>query len=62
MDVLHGRSSSETLHGYQLEYCEALFPWLAELKGEDVDDLIRQALEKESPVSEVPSDDDPARP
>ncbi len=31
---------------YQLEYYENLFPWLIDFKGEDIDDLIRQLVEK----------------
>jgi hypothetical protein len=31
---------------YQLEYYENLFPWLVDFKGEDLDDLIRQLVEK----------------
>jgi len=31
---------------YQLEYYENLFPWLIDFKGEDIDDLIIQIVEK----------------
>ena len=31
---------------YQLEYYENLFPWLIDFKGEDIDNLITQILEK----------------
>ncbi len=37
---------------YQLEYYEALFPWLVDFKGEDLDDLVRQLVGKEYKVSE----------
>lgn len=31
---------------YQLEYYENLFPWLVDFKSEDIDDLIKQILDK----------------
>jgi len=31
---------------YLLQYYESLFPWLVDFRGEDLDDLIRQTLEK----------------
>lgn len=47
---------------YQLEYYENLFPWLVDFKGEDVDDLIRQIIEKkEKGKEEIEEPDDPAK-
>jgi hypothetical protein len=42
---------------YQLEYYENLFPWLVDFKGEDIDDLIKQLLDKKKEdYSEQPAD------
>lgn len=46
---------------YILEYYEALFPWLIEFRGEDLDDLIRQTSENPEVPVESESDVDPAR-
>lgn len=47
---------------YELEYYENLFPWLIDFKDEDVDDLIRQILEKREKGKEyLEEPDDPAR-
>jgi hypothetical protein len=46
---------------YQLDYYESLFPWLMELKGEDLDDLIRQQIQDKSDITQLASDEDPAR-
>ena len=48
---------------YQLEYYETLFPWLVDFKGEDLDDLIRQLVEKTARAEPEVDDDkeDPAR-
>lgn len=47
---------------YQLEYYENLFPWLVDFKGEDIDDLIRQIIEKkEKPLEELEEPDDAAK-
>jgi hypothetical protein len=42
---------------YQLEYYEALFPWLIDFKEEDIDALIRQVLEKKEGVADSDGDD-----
>jgi hypothetical protein len=44
-----------------LEYYEALFPWLIEFRGEDLDDLIRQTSENHEVPVESESDVDPAK-
>lgn len=45
---------------YQLEYYEDLFPWLVDFKGEDLDDLVRQLVEKTRKVQlEIEDDVDP---
>jgi len=41
---------------YQLEYYESLFPWLIDFKGEDIDDLIRQIMERKEEVKGEPED------
>lgn len=41
---------------YQLEYYEQLFPWLVDFKGEDLDDLIRQVLERASTETDQAED------
>jgi len=46
---------------YVLEYYETLFPWLIEFRGEDLDDLIRQASKDSRAAGEAVSDLDPAR-
>lgn len=48
---------------YQLEYYENLFPWLVDFKGEDLDDLIRQLVEKTIKVEPQTEDEeeDPVR-
>jgi len=47
---------------YKLEYYENLFPWLIDFTGEDIDDLIRQIVEKkETPLEEVEERDDAAK-
>ncbi len=47
---------------YNLKYYEALFPWLVDFKGEDLDDLIRQVIEKRAGTeSESDDKEDPAR-
>jgi hypothetical protein len=47
---------------YQLEYYENLFPWLVDFKGEDLDDLIRQILERKEKGEGLPDEpDDPVR-
>lgn len=47
---------------YQLAYYENLFPWLVEFKGEDLDDLIRQTIERKETDKEVDGEpDDPAK-
>jgi hypothetical protein len=48
-EIAFQRRTAEKLHRilkYQLEYYENLFPFLVEFKGEDLDDLIKQTLEK----------------
>lgn len=44
---------------YQLEYYESLFPWLIDFKGEDLDDLIRQIVERGTEEAAVEEDADP---
>jgi hypothetical protein len=47
---------------YQLATYENLFPWLVDFKGEDLDDLIRQRIErKESGKVALDEPDDPAK-
>ena len=48
---------------YQLEYYENLFPWLVDFKGEDLDDLIRQLVEKTTKAEPRTEDEeeDPVR-
>lgn len=47
---------------YQLEYYENLFPWLVDFKGEDLDDLIRQLVEKTTKAEpEIDDEVDAAR-
>ena len=48
-EIASKRKAAEKLYRilkYQLEYYENLFPWLVDFKGEDIDDLIRQTLDK----------------
>ncbi len=46
----------------KLEYYEKLFPWLIEFEGEDLDDLIRQTIERKEAGKAVDEEpDDPAR-
>ena len=45
---------------YVLRYYETLFPWLPELRGEDVDDLLI-SVTAERPAQEDEATDDPAR-
>jgi hypothetical protein len=57
-----GAEEAYRLLKYQLEYYENLFPWLVEFKGEDLDDLIRQTVErKEKGEAAVEEPDDPAK-
>lgn len=44
---------------YRLEYYEALFPWLIDFQGEDLDDLVRQVLDPSTNAKET--DVDPVR-
>jgi hypothetical protein len=64
-EVASQRRVAEKLHRvlkYQLEYYENLFPWLVDFKGEDIDDLIRQIMErKEKGREELQEPDDPAK-
>lgn len=47
---------------YKLEYYENLFPWLVDFTGEDIDDLIKQVMErKERGKEELEEPDDPAK-
>lgn len=47
---------------YQLEYYENLFPWLVDFKGEDIEDLIIQIIEKrETGKEDIGEPDDPAK-
>jgi len=47
---------------YKLEYYENLFPWLLDFTGDDIDDLIRQIMErKQSGKGEAQEPDDPAK-
>jgi len=48
---------------YKLEYYENLFPWLIDFTGEDIDDLIRQIMERKErgKEEELEEPDDPAR-
>jgi len=47
---------------YKLEYYENLFPWLLDFTGDDIDDLIRQIMEKkQSGKGEIHEPDDPAK-
>lgn len=59
------RRISEKLHRilkYQLEYYENLFPWLIDFKSEDIDDLIRQILDRKKKGQDYFEEpDDPAK-
>lgn len=47
---------------YLLEYYENLFPWLIDFRGEDIDDLIKQILEKRERKEKFDEEqDDPAK-
>jgi len=47
---------------YQLEYYENIFPWLVDFKGEDIDDLIIQIMErKEGNKEELEEHNDPVK-
>jgi hypothetical protein len=49
-EIAAKRRIAERLHRifkYQLQYYENLFPWLVEFKEEDIDEIIRQVVEKE---------------
>lgn len=47
---------------YKLEYYENLFPWLIDFTGEDIDDLIRQIMERKEKGKEEPHElDDPVK-
>lgn len=64
-EIAAERRIAEKLHKilrYQLEYYENLFPWLIDFKGEDIDDLIRQILEKRKKGQDYFEEpDDPAK-
>jgi hypothetical protein len=64
-EIAAERRIAEKLHRilrYQLEYYENLFPWLIDFKGEDIDDLIRQILEKRKKGQDYFEEpDDPAK-
>lgn len=64
-EIAAKRRIAEKLHRilrYQLEYYENLFPWLIDFKGEDIDDLVRQILEKrEKSQDYFEEPDDPAK-
>jgi hypothetical protein len=47
---------------YKLEYYENLFPWLIDFTGEDIDDLIRQIMQRKEKVREELQElDDPVK-
>lgn len=47
---------------YLLEYHENLFPWLVDFRGQDLDELIKQVIEKDSKEKEFDEEyDDPAK-
>lgn len=46
---------------YQLEYYESLFPWLIDFKGEDLDDLIRQIIERGTEEASPDDEEDPVK-
>jgi len=46
---------------YQLEYYENLFPWLVDFKSEDIDDLIKQLLDKKKKEDYSEQPNDPAK-
>jgi len=47
---------------YQLEYYENLFPWLVEFKSEDVEDMIKQILDRKTKGKEyLEEPDDPVK-
>lgn len=64
-EIAAKRRTTEQLYRvlkYQLEYYENLFPWLVDFKGEDLDDLIRQIMErKEKGRLELEEPDDSAK-
>jgi len=64
-EVASQRRVAETLYRvlkYKLEYYENLFPWLIDFTGEDIDDLIRQIMDrKEKGREELQETDDPVK-
>lgn len=61
--VASQRRIAEQLHRilrYQLEYYENLFPWLVDFKGDDLDELIKQIMEKREKGTEVLEEPDDA--
>jgi len=64
-EVASQRRDAEKLYRvlkYKLEYYENLFPWLIDFTGEDIDDLIRQIMEKKGKGREELQElDDPVK-
>jgi hypothetical protein len=64
-EIAAKRRTAEQLYRvlkYQLEYYESLFPWLVDFKGEDIEDLIIQIMEKrESGAEAIEEPDDAAK-
>lgn len=64
-EIASRRRTAEQLYRvreYQLKYYESLFPWLVDFKGEDIDDLIIQIVEKSERGSEdLEEPDDPVK-
>jgi hypothetical protein len=46
---------------YQITYYEALFPWLVEFKGEELDDLVRQLTQPQAAATTADEAQDPVR-
>jgi hypothetical protein len=64
-EVASQRRDAEKLYRvlkYKLEYYENLFPWLIDFTGEDIDDLIRQIIERKGKGREELQElDDPVK-
>jgi hypothetical protein len=63
-EIAGKRKTAERLHRilkYQLDYYEDLFPWLVEFKGEDLDELVQQIVERSDDAEVETDEEDPAK-
>lgn len=64
-EIASERKTAEKLYRilkYELQYYENLFPWLIDFKSEDIDDLIRQILDRKKKGQDYYEEpDDPAK-